>query len=380
LRFHFRQREDIIGELENQIVKREHVLEKLRETEESFRLLVEGIRDCAIYRLDPNGFVTTWNTGAQRIKGYTAEEIIGNHFSCFYTPEDVQSNNPERALQIAAAEGKYEEENLRVRKNGSIFWAAVLISPLRDSTGELRGFAKVVRDITERKEAEQRLREKDRLATLGTTAAVFAHEVGNTLNGLSTSLQVITDLINSAGNPDPLLAETIEMAHQDMQRLTSLLGDYRSLAKPQTLKFEPSDLRQITEEVLGPATNGCKASGISVTYDFDEDLPLVPVDREKIRQVVLNVCKNAVEAMPGGGILSCKAYRENDRFVLEISDTGIGIPDGLDVFQLFKTTKPDGTGLGLPIVEQIISEHRGTVDFSSQVGKGTTFRISLPLC
>ena len=237
----------------------------------------------------------------------------------------------------------------------------------------------MVQDITERKESEQRLREKDRLATLGTTAAVFAHEVGNTLNGVSTSLQVISDLINSADNRDPLLAETIEMAHQDMRRLTSLLGDYRSFAKPQTLKFEPSDLRQITEEVLAPATNSYKASGISVTYDFDEDLPLVPVDREKIRQVVLNVCKNAVEAMPDGGILSCKAYRENDRFVLEISDTGIGIPDGLDVFQLFKTTKPTGTGLGLPIVEQIISEHRGAVDFSSQVGKGTTFRISLPL-
>ena len=360
-------------------MKREHVVEKLKETEEGFRLLVEGVRDYAIYMLDPDGFVTTWNTGAQRIKGYTAEEIIGKHFSCFYTPEDVQSNHPDRALQIAAAEGKYEEENLRVRKDGSVFWATVLISALRDRTGELRGFAKVVQDITERKESEQRLREKDRLATLGTTAAVFAHEVGNTLNGVSTSLQVISDLINSADNRDPLLAETIEMAHQDMRRLTSLLGDYRSFAKPQTLKFEPSDLRQITEEVLAPATNSYKASGISVTYDFDEDLPLVPVDREKIRQVVLNVCKNAVEAMPDGGILSCKAYRENDRFVLEISDTGIGIPDGLDVFQLFKTTKPTGTGLGLPIVEQIISEHRGTVDFSSQVGKGTTFRISLPL-
>jgi PAS domain S-box-containing protein len=378
LRFHFRQREDIIRELENQIVKREHVLEKLRETEEGFRLLLEGIRDCAVYMLDPNGFVTTWNTGAQRIKGYNAEEIIGKHFSCFYTPEDVQSNKPERALQRAAAEGKYEEENLRVRKNGSVFWATVLISPLRDRNGGLRGFAKVVQDITERREAEQRLRDKDRLATLGTTAAVFAHEVGNALNGLSTSLQVITDLINSADNRDPLLAETIEMAHQDMQRLTSLLGDYRSFAKPQSLKVERINLQQIIEEVLAPAMNSYKASGITVAYDFDEDLPLVPVDREKIRQVVLNICKNAVEAMPDGGVLRCKAYLENDRFVLEISDTGVGIPDGLDVFQLFKTTKPYGTGLGLPIVEQIISEHRGTVDFSSQVGKGTTFRISLP--
>src|SRR5207237_5613209 len=192
------------------------------------------------------------------------------------------------------------------------------------------GYAKVVQDITERKETEQRLREKDRLATLGTTAAVFAHEVGNTLNGVSISLQVISDLINSADNRDPLLAETIEMAHQDMRRLTSLLGDYRSFAKTQTLKFEPSDLRQITEEVLAPATNSYKASGISVTYDFDEDLPLVPVDREKIRQVLLNVCKNAVEAMPDGGILNCKAYQENDRIVMEIRAYGIGYTIELD--------------------------------------------------
>ena len=131
-------------------MKRDHIVEKLKETEEGFRLLVEGVRDYAIYSLDPDGFVTTWNTGAQRIKGYTAEEIIGKHFSCFYTPEDVQSNHPDRALQIAAAEGKYEEENLRVRKDGSVFWATVLISALRDRTGELRGFAKVVQDITER--------------------------------------------------------------------------------------------------------------------------------------------------------------------------------------------------------------------------------------
>jgi PAS domain S-box-containing protein len=329
--------------------------------------------------LDPNGFITTWNSGAQRIKGYTAEEIMGKHFSCFYTREDVRSNKPERALQIAAKEGKYEEENLRVRKDGSVFWATVLISALRDEVGNLRGFGKVVRDITERKETEERLREKERLATLGTTAAIFAHEVGNPLNGLSSSLQVITDLINSSDIRDPLLSETIELANQEMRRLTSLLGDYRSFARPQSLKIEPSHLGQIVEEVLAPAMNTYKAAKITVIYDFDEDLPLVPVDREKMKQVVLNLCKNAFEAMPDGGILRCKVYRENDRFILEISDTGIGIPDGLEVFQLFKTTKPHGTGLGLPIVEQIMSEHRGTVTFNSQVGKGTTFRISLPL-
>jgi PAS domain S-box-containing protein len=373
-----RQPEQMSGDLQTQSTDGQTAVEKIQQSAEQFRLLVEGVQDYAIYMLSWQGVVTTWNSGAQRIKGYEAQEIIGKHFSCFYRPEDIKAGKPNASLEAAAAKGKYEEENLRVRKDGSAFWANVLITALYDTGGRLYGFAKVVRDVTERKETERRLRERERLAILGTTAAVFAHEIGNPLNGLSTSLQLVSKRIAGSVH-DPLVEETLEIARQELQRLTALLNDYRSFARPQKIKIEPTDLRQMFEEVLAPAIKHYQDCGINVELEFYEKLPLVPVDREKIKQIILNLCKNAIEAMPDGGTLRCKAYQTVDRVTIEVADTGTGIPEGLDVFQLFNTTKPEGTGLGLPIVEQIVSEHRGSVDYITEPGKGTAFMVSLPL-
>jgi PAS domain S-box-containing protein len=373
-----RQPEQMSGDLQTQSTEGQTPVEKIQQSAEQFRLLVEGVQDYAIYMLSSQGVVITWNSGAQRIKGYEAQEIIGKHFSCFYRPEDIKAGKPNASLEAAAAKGKYEEENLRVRKDGSAFWANVLITALYDTGGRLYGFAKVVRDITERKETDRRLRERERLAILGTTAAVFAHEIGNPLNGLSTSLQLVSKRIAGSVH-DPLVEETLEIARQELQRLTALLNDYRSFARPQKIKIEPTDLRQMFEEVLAPAIKHYQDCGINVELAFYEKLPLVPVDREKIKQVILNLCKNAIEAMPDGGTLRCKAYQTVDRVTIEVADTGTGIPEGLDVFQLFNTTKPEGTGLGLPIVEQIVSEHRGSVDYITEPGKGTAFMVSLPL-
>jgi PAS domain S-box-containing protein len=352
--------------------------ERLRQSEERFQVLIESIQDYAIYILDPNGFVISWNSGAQRIKGYSAQEIIGQHFSRFYTPDDLRINKPQRNLELAARKGRYEDESLRVRKDGSIFWANVLISAIRDSSGNLTGFAKVVRDITERKASDQRLHETERLATLGTTAAVFAHEIANPLNGLSGSLQLVADVLADSDFHNPILRETIDAANQEIQRLTSLLRDYRSLARPQTLNFQASSLRQMVEQVLAPNIQNYRNSGITVTLEFDENLPLVQLDQEKIKQVILNLSKNAVEAMPKGGFLTVRGYLSSAYVVLEFNDTGEGIPEGFEPFHLFKTTKPEGTGLGLSIVQQIISDHHGTVDYVSELGKGTTFRVALP--
>jgi PAS domain S-box-containing protein len=373
-----RQPEQMSGDLQTQSTEGQTPVEKIQQSAEQFRLLVEGVQDYAIYMLSSQGVVITWNSGAQRIKGYEAQEIIGKHFSCFYRLEDIKAGKPNASLEAAAAKGKYEEENLRVRKDGSAFWANVLITALYDTGGRLYGFAKVVRDITERKETDRRLRERERLAILGTTAAVFAHEIGNPLNGLSTSLQLVSKRIAGSVH-DPLVEETLEIARQELQRLTALLNDYRSFARPQKIKIEPTDLRQMFEEVLAPAIKHYQDCGINVELAFYEKLPLVPVDREKIKQVILNLCKNAIEAMPDGGTLRCKAYQTVDRVTIEVADTGTGIPEGLDVFQLFNTTKPEGTGLGLPIVEQIVSEHRGSVDYITEPGKGTAFMVSLPL-
>jgi PAS domain S-box-containing protein len=353
--------------------------ERLRQSAEQVQILVDSIQDYAIYILDPNGFVVSWNSGAQRIKGYSAKEIVGKHFSRFYTADDNRINKPKQNLEIAAVKGRYEDESLRVRKDGSIFWANVLITAIRDDAGNLTGFAKVVRDVTERKASEQRVQDAERLAVLGTSAAVFAHEIANPLNGLATSLEIVNEFLDDADYENPLLRETIQGANQEIHRLKSLLADYRSLARPIAIRIRPSNLRQIVEEVLAPNIKPFGDAGVTVRVEFDGGLPLVPVDPEKMKQVVLNLCKNGAEAMPDGGVLTVKAYRGAGSVLLEVTDTGVGIPEDFDPFHLFKSTKPEGTGLGLPIVEQIISEHRGTVDYVSEVGKGTTFRITLPL-
>ena len=212
--------EEMKRELESQIAEREALLETLRQSEERFRILVDGVKDCAIYLLSTEGVVTTWNSGAEHIKGYRAEEIIGKNFACFYRPEDILIGKPKRSLELAAAQGQYEEEHLRVRKDGSVFWANVLITALYDSSGEPYGFAKVVRDVTGRKETEQKLRDAERLALLGTTAAVFAHEIGNPLNALSTSLQIVRELVRDSES-DPLVNETLDVSHHEIQRLTA---------------------------------------------------------------------------------------------------------------------------------------------------------------
>lgn len=245
-------------------------------------------------------------------------------------------------MEIAAAKERYEDESLRIRKNGSIFWVNVVITAIRDDYGNLTGFAKVVRDITERKASEQRVQESERLATLGTTAAVFAHEIANPLNGLSTSLQIVGELLDDSDNRNPLLKETINAANQEILRLTSLLGEYRSLARPQVLKMRPSNLRQVVEEVLAPNMKNYESTGIEVSLEFDQTLPLVALDPAKIKQVILNLCKNAIEAMPKGGHLTVRAYRASGSVILEFSDTGEGMPKDFDPFHLLKRLSPKG--------------------------------------
>jgi signal transduction histidine kinase len=213
---------------------------------------------------------------------------------------------------------------------------------------------------------------------LGTTAAVFAHEIGNPLNGISTSLQIVKSILETAHKIDPALQETLEIAFQEVQRLATLLSDYRTFARPQRLNLRPADLTQIIEEVLSAQLSMYRATKIALQTQL-ENVPGMIVDREKIKQVILNLCKNAVEAMPNGGTLIVKANASEGGVILEVTDTGEGIAPGVDVFQLFRTTKPEGTGLGLPIVQQIISDHKGTITYRSEIGKGTTFTIVLPV-
>ncbi len=371
-------------ELESDQIQRQQTPEhkaaeqSLRQSEERFRLLVEGVTDYAIFMLDPQGYIVSWNRGAERLKGYRAEEIIGQHFSRFYAEEDVQRGVPATMLERARSRGRYEAEGWRLRKDGSKFWANVLITALTDSNGQLQGFAKLTRDMTEYKMIQDKLRESERLAAMGATAAVFAHEIGNPLNAISTSLQLLQHQLAKQTH-DTWIDENLNTVLQEIFRLGTLLADFRSLARPPQLDLSPVNLAQLTAELLALNEAEYAQRHIVLEQDFAPDLPDIMADSARLKQALLNLCKNAVEAMSEGGTLAIRGQQAGSRILLEVSDTGVGIPKDFDVFELFKTTKENGTGLGLAVVRQIISAHNGTISYRSEPGHGTTFMVSLPI-
>ena len=225
--------------------------------------------------------------------------------------------------------------------------------------------------------SEQRAQETERLALLGTRAAVFAHEVGNPLAGILLSLKCVESRLKKQEVNDPSLISMIRGAIGEIDRLGSLLKEFRDLAPEQTLDLKCTDLVKIAEEALALEMTAYRAAGITVKFAFEDALPMVRLDTAKIKQVILNLCQNAVEAMPDGGCLTLKCYRARAMVILEISDDGIGVPNDVNIFELFKTTKPGGTGLGLPLVQQIVSAHNGTIAYKSEPGRGATFKVSL---
>jgi signal transduction histidine kinase len=222
------------------------------------------------------------------------------------------------------------------------------------------------------------VQESKPLALSGTMAAVFAHEVANPLNGISVGLELVKRTLERGEFDTGRLIATLRGTMLEIDRLGSLLNEFRDIACPQTIDFQKTDLVKNTKEVLSCQYAAYRKLGITIEVQFKNPLPPVRADADKIKQVVLNLCKNAVEAMPDGGCLTVKGYRFAQMVVLEISDTGAGIPEGLDPFELFRTTKRDGSGLGLPLVRQIVSAHNGIIEYTSKPGHGTTFKIYFP--
>jgi PAS domain S-box-containing protein len=353
-----------------------------REIEENFRLFLETVKDYAIFMLDPGGHVISWNPGAIRIKGYQSEEILGQHFSCFYPPEEIQQGKPAHILQVAAAKGQYvEEAGRRRRKDGTLFWANVTLIALRDATGLLRGYAKVTQDITERKQLEAELRRQERLATIGTTVAKLAHEIGNPLNGMHTTLQILErHLAQQPTLADEVVREGLHDLAHETARLGSLLQELRAFVQSRPpLALQPTDLAEIVATVLKAQAATYAERNITVVTTVAPDLPPVLADPLKLEQVVWNLCLNAGEAMPAGGTLTVQATHAADAVCLDVHDTGQGIVPDVDIFTPFVTTKPDGTGLGLAVVKQIVESHHGTITYASPPGHGTTFTVRLPV-
>ena len=241
------------------------------------------------------------------------------------------------------------------------------ITPLRAIAGGLQPHDK---------QWQQRAQVRRFTALLNTAAALFAHEVASPLQGMAASLQLIERDLKT--NHDPLLTTNMRSFRREVDRLITLLDEFRSASVPQNLNLTGSDLRQVVEDALAIQLIFYQTAGVNLKLEFEDGLPAAKLDTAKIKQVILNLCRNALDAMPQGGDLTIRGYSYGATVVLEIADTGIGMPEGIDPFALFQTTKVHGSGLGLPIVEQIVLAHNGTIDYSSEPGRGTTFKIVFP--
>jgi PAS domain S-box-containing protein len=369
------------------------------ESERRFRLLVEGVSDYAIYMLSPEGLVSNWNAGAERINLYAASEIVGRHFSCFYTQEDVDAGVPDKALATARREGRYEAEGWRRRKDGTLFWASAVVDAIHDD-GELVGFAKITRDLTERREAQRQLdqsREElfqsQKMEAVGQLTGGLAHDFNNLLTGISGSLELLKRRLDQGRLGD--LDRYITAAQGAASRASALTHRLLAFARRQTLdpkRIRPdrliADIEELIQRTVGPT--------IELETVIGPDLGVALCDPHQLENVILNLCINARDAMPDGGrvtieasgaVLDQRAVRDHDMppgeyIVIGVTDTGTGMPPEVvaRAFEPFFTTKPtgQGTGLGLSMIYGFAKQSGGQVRIDSRVGEGTTVRIYLP--
>ncbi len=365
--------------------------EALRQSEERFRLLVESVQDYAIFMLDPTGHIATWNRGAQRIKGYVAEEIIGQHFSRFYPPEDAVWK-PAMELEVATREGRFEEEGWRVRKDGSLFWANVVITALRNADGTLVGFAKVTRDFTDRKRAE----EQRELQTLRQAVqardeflSVASHELKTPLTPIQLKLSGLLLAIRRSpgeGVPTARLEKDLEMATRQVRRLSDLVEELLDVSRISTglLRLEPTemDLVALTREVV--TRYAPQASALGSTLELEAEPSVVGTwDRRRLEQVITNLVTNAIKYGAGKPIRVHVGW-EQEQAVVRVVDCGIGIPPDQQprIFDRFVRAVSErnfgGLGLGLFIAHQITEGHGGKISVQSTPQQGSTFVVRLP--
>ena len=379
------------------LTRRRAAEEQLRRSQEEFRLLVQSVTDYGIYMLDPAGNVATWNAGAQRIKGYTQEEIVGQHFSRFYTEEDRAAGVPQRALATAINEGRFENEAWRVRKDGTHFWASIVIDPVREPDGTLRGFAKVTRDITERREAQlelERAREalfhSQKMEAIGQLTGGVAHDFNNLLTAVIGSLELVRKRLR----PDDRNLLLIDNAMQAARRGATLTQRMLAFARRQELDPELASVREL---VAGMTTLFDHTLGPSIVLDVDcpASLPPVRVDVNQLEMALLNLVVNARDAMPRGGTIAITAGEvaanpsasfplPAGRYVrLSVRDEG----HGMDAATLARATEPffttkgvgKGTGLGLSMVHGLAEQLGGGLQLESAPGAGTTASLWIPV-
>jgi len=368
-------------------------VDELRLSEQRFRLLVQSVTDYAIYMLDREGHVSSWNAGAERVKGYGREEIVGQHFSRFYTEEDKAAGIPQIALATAEREGRFEAEGWRMRKDGSRFWASVIIDPVRDDDGHLIGFAKVTRDLTEKRVIEEQLRQSQKMEAVGQLTGGLAHDFNNLLAAIGGSLEMMQ--VRMAQGRTAEFERYFLAAQSAVKRASALTHRLLAFSRRQTLDPKPTNanrliagLEELVRRTVGP--------GIAVEVVGAAGLWPTLVDPNQLENAILNLCINARDAMPNGGQLTIetankwideRAARTHDlpagQYVsICVTDTGTGMTPEVaaKAFDPFFTTKPlgEGTGLGLSMIYGFARQSGGQVRIYSEVGEGTTMCIYLP--
>jgi PAS domain S-box-containing protein len=360
--------------------------ERLRHSEERFRVLVEGVRDYAIFMLDTQGHVASWNAGAEQIKGYRADEIVGQHFSVFYPPDAIAQDGPARLLQVALDEGRTEDEGWRVRKDGSRFWASVVITALYDNDGRHAGFAKVTRDLT----AHRRIRAlEDEGQRLTTFLAMLGHELRNPLAPIANAVSIMRlELIES-----PTLRHCRDVIGRQLQQITRLVDDLLDVSRFTRGKIRLQQQTLDLRSVLADSVEAVEAEAARRSQSLRVETPEAPAwvvgDRARLVQVVSNLLTNAVKFTQHHGHIAATLRLAESHAELEVRDDGPGIPpDQLaEVFEPFVQGEQDaartqgGLGLGLSLVQQLVALHNGEVSAASsgQPGEGAAFRIRLPL-
>jgi PAS domain S-box-containing protein len=365
----------------------------LRRSELQFQELVTGVVDYAIYMLDVDGYIVSWNTGAERIKGYSKTEAIGKNFAMFYTEEDRVKGTPKRALTIAGTLGKYEAEAWRVRKSGERFWASVVIDAVYDDQGKVIGFAKVTRDLTERRGIEEQLRHAQKMEAIGQLTGGVAHDFNNLLTVIVGNLETIWRL---APADDGKLRRAIDQTTRGAQRAVTLTQQLLAFSRRQPLNPKPTDVNRLVGG-MSDLVRRTIGESIAVETVLAGGLWRVEIDAHQLESALLNLAVNARDAMPNGGKLTIEtansyfdeAYathfpelKPGEYVVICVTDTGTGMsPDTLvRAFEPFFTTKPigQGTGLGLSQVYGFVKQSGGHVKLYSEVGEGTTVKLYLP--
>ena len=389
---------ELIGfaKITRDITERRSAQEALRASERQFRLLVSAVIDYAIYMLDPNGIVISWNAGAEKIKGYLSDEIIGSHFSRFYTDEDRNAGKPVRALHAATTEGRFEGEGWRVRKDGTRFWASVVIDPIRDEKGDLIGFAKITRDITERRDtqfalqrAQEQLAQAQKMEALGQLTGGIAHDFNNLLTIVAGQAR----MIKKRANGDESTLKAADAIETTVERGAALTRQLLGFSRKQHLEPQPLSLDERMPGLKTMLVASLSANHRLVASVLPGTWPVL-ADPSELDLALMNLAINARDAMPEGGQITITAENmsspdhrlpqgANGDFVcIHIADTGTGMtPDVLQkAFDPFFTTKPPGkgTGLGLSQVYGFASQSGGGVSVESKVGEGTCVTLCLP--